>query len=142
MLISYFVNDQWLSLNQIRQLNIFYFQRRQSSKQHVVLKSVSLKSAGRYKVMSLRNMPPFRQPNLIRNLLNPQCEVSGEAPSFKTKTDSEDMVVVVTPEKAEIVGADPKYLVGDTVNATCISTGSKPAASLTWKVNGVEVRLA
>ena len=67
--------------------------------------------------------------------------MSGEAPSFKTKTDSEDMVVVVTPEKAEIVGADPKYLVGDTVNATCISTGSKPAASLTWKVNGVEVRL-
>ena len=43
--------------------------------------------------------------------------------------------------KAEIIGADPKYLVGDTVNVTCISTGSKPAASLTWKVNGVEVRL-
>ena len=41
--------------------------------------------------------------------------------------------------KAEIIGADPKYLVGDTVNVTCISTGSKPAASLTWKVNGVEV---
>ena len=51
-----------------------------------------------------------------------QCEVSGEAPSFKTKFDSEDMVVVVTPSKAEIVGAHPKYLVGDTVNVTCIST--------------------
>ena len=54
---------------------------------------------------------------------SPQCEVSGEAPSFKTKFDSEDMVVVVTPSKAEIVGAHPKYLVGDTVNVTCISTG-------------------
>ena len=49
--------------------------------------------------------------------------MSGEAPSFKTKFDSEDMVVVVTPSKAEIVGAHPKYLVGDTVNVTCISTG-------------------
>ena len=89
-----------------------------------------------------------------------KCEVSGEAPSFKTRFDQDDMVVVVTPSKAEIVGAQPKYLVGDTVNVTCFSYRykykdkeliyhslfpyifhfrSKPAASLTWKVNGVEV---
>ena len=79
--------------------NFSYFQRRQSSKQHVVLKSVSLKSAGRYKVRNAQIMfrlvtQPHPQP------FEPtQCEVSGEAPSFKTKTDSEDMVVVVTPEK-------------------------------------------
>ena len=76
----------------------YIFQRRRSSKQHVVLKNVGLSTAGRYK-----------------------CEVSGEAPSFKTRFDEEDMVVVVTPSKAEIVGAQPKYLVGDTVNVTCFS---------------------
>ena len=65
-------------------------------------------------------MYPFFRPTSVVFF---QCEVSGEAPSFKTKTDSEDMVVVVTPSKAEIVGAHPKYLVGDTVNVTCISTG-------------------
>ena len=92
------------------------FQRRQSSKQHVVLKDVKLSTGGTYK-----------------------CEVSGEAPSFKTKFEAQDMVVVVTPSKAEIVGAQPKYLVGDTVNVTCFSYRSKPAASLTWKVNNVEV---
>ena len=37
------------------------------------------------------------------------------APPLPTK------VVVVEPQKAEIVGAHPKYLVGDTVNVTCIS---------------------
>ncbi len=87
-----------------------------------MLKDLTLDSAGTYK-----------------------CEVSGEAPSFRTKSamqvkkvaralspraDSniilfprffQDMVVVVPPSKAEIVGAQPKYQVGDIVNVTCYS---------------------
>jgi hypothetical protein len=31
------------------------------------------------------------------------------------------MVVVVLPKKADIVGAQPKYQVGDIVNVTCFS---------------------
>ena len=40
------------------------------------------------------------------------------------------MVVVVLPTKAEIIGVQPKYQVGDTVNVTCYSyrlvTETKP----------------
>ena len=47
--------------------------------------------------------------------------MSAEAPSFRTKSGSQDMVVVVLPKKSEIIGADPKYQVGDVVNVTCYS---------------------
>ena len=50
-----------------------------------------------------------------------KCEVSAEAPSFRTKSGSQDMVVVVLPKKSEIKGADPKYQVGDFVNVSCYS---------------------
>jgi hypothetical protein len=50
-----------------------------------------------------------------------KCEVSAEAPSFRTKFAKQDMVVVIIPTKAEIVGAQPKYQVGDLVNVTCFS---------------------
>jgi len=87
-----------------------------STKQQVVLTNLSLASGGTYK-----------------------CEVSAEAPSFRTKFAKQDMVVVVLPTKAEIIGVQPKYQVGDTVNVTCYSYRSRPAASLTWRVNGKEV---
>ena len=69
-----------------------------------------------------------------------KCEVSAEAPSFRTKFAKQDMVVVVLPTKGEIVGVQPKYQVGDIVNVTCFSYRSRPSASLTWRVNGLEVR--
>ena len=50
-----------------------------------------------------------------------KCEVSAEAPSFRTKSGSQDMVVVVIPKKSLIDGAQPKYQVGDLVNVTCYS---------------------
>ena len=50
-----------------------------------------------------------------------KCEVSAEAPSFRTKFAKQDMVVVIIPKKAEIVGVEPKYQVGDIVNVTCFS---------------------
>ena len=76
----------------------FYLQKTKSSKQQVVLTNLSLSSGGTYK-----------------------CEVSAEAPSFRTKFAKQDMVVVVLPTKAEIVGVQPKYQVGDIVNVTCFS---------------------
>lgn len=87
-----------------------------STRQHVGLTNLTLESGGTYK-----------------------CEVSAEAPSFKTVSAFQDMVVVVLPTKSEILGAAPKYAVGDIVNVTCFSYRSKPAASLTWKVNNEEV---
>ena len=50
-----------------------------------------------------------------------KCEVSAEAPSFKTVYKEGSLIVVVLPSSAEIVGAKPKYWVGDTVNVTCFS---------------------
>jgi len=76
----------------------FLTQRKKSDRGTVYLKRVSLHSSGNYK-----------------------CEVSAEAPSFKTKSANQDMVVVVTPSHAEIVGAKAKYRVGDIVNVTCNS---------------------
>ena len=77
---------------------IFPLQKSKSTKQQVVLTNLSLASGGTYK-----------------------CEVSAEAPSFRTKFAKQDMVVVVLPSKAEIVGIQPKYQVGDLVNVTCFS---------------------
>ena len=76
----------------------FILQQARSTKQQVVLTNLSLASGGTYK-----------------------CEVSAEAPSFRTKFAKQDMVVVVLPSKAEIIGVQPKYQVGDTVNVTCYS---------------------
>ena len=76
----------------------FLLQQARSTKQQVVLTNLSLASGGTYK-----------------------CEVSAEAPSFRTKFAKQDMVVVVLPTKAEIIGVQPKYQVGDTVNVTCYS---------------------
>eukprot|EP00095_Tigriopus_kingsejongensis_P008395 maker-scaffold9_size846264-snap-gene-4.19 protein:Tk08395 transcript:maker-scaffold9_size846264-snap-gene-4.19-mRNA-1 annotation:"beat protein" len=82
---------------QVFPVNGIHVDRHRSSREKVVLKRLSLDTAGTYK-----------------------CEVSAEAPNFRTKSDKQDMVVVVTPSKAEIVGARPKYQVGDIVNVTPI----------------------
>ena len=78
--------------------SFFILQQGRSTKQQVVLTNLSLASGGTYK-----------------------CEVSAEAPSFRTKFAKQDMVVVVLPSKAEIKGVQPKYQVGDKVNVTCYS---------------------
>ena len=77
---------------------MFFFQKNRSTRTHVTLSNLTLDSGGTYK-----------------------CEVSAEAPSFRTKSAFQDMVVVVKPSRTEIIGAAPKYAVGDTVNVTCYS---------------------
>lgn len=64
-----------------------------------------------------------------------RCEVSAEAPSFRTKHEEKLMVVVQEPFQNEIIGLQPSYHVGDLVNVTCYSRGSSPPAELAWKVN-------
>jgi len=64
-----------------------------------------------------------------------RCEVSAEAPSFRTKHEEKVMVVVQEPFENKIIGLKPTYHVGDLVNVTCYSRGSSPPAELAWKVN-------
>ncbi|KAK1118175.1 hypothetical protein K0M31_015222 [Melipona bicolor] len=80
----------------------------------VVLNNVNLTSSGRYR-----------------------CEVSAEAPAFQTVSDHADMTVVVLPDEGpRITGGRSRYQVGEVVRMNCTSAPSKPAALLTWFING------
>ncbi|KAJ8688277.1 hypothetical protein QAD02_024072 [Eretmocerus hayati] len=90
-----------------------------STERSVVLNSVNLMSSGRYR-----------------------CEVSAEAPAFQTVSDHSDMLVVALPEKGpQIDGRSPKhrYQISDAVRFNCTSGKSKPAAMLSWFINGEPV---
>ncbi|RZF44486.1 hypothetical protein LSTR_LSTR002259 [Laodelphax striatellus] len=90
-----------------------------SNESRVTLRKLSLASTGRYR-----------------------CEVSAEAPSFQTVSDHGDMVTVALPEEGpRITGGRPRYQVGDTVRLNCTSGRSKPAAHLTWFINGDQVKV-
>ncbi|XP_076323665.1 uncharacterized protein LOC143232306 [Tachypleus tridentatus] len=68
------------------------------------------------------------------------CEVSTEAPSYRTVKADKDMTVYVLPEgKPRIDGIDGMYEIGDYVNLTCVSKPSKPAAVLSWTINSQQV---
>ncbi|RZF39343.1 hypothetical protein LSTR_LSTR000864 [Laodelphax striatellus] len=68
------------------------------------------------------------------------CEVSADAPSFHTALVSADMVVAVVPQTLpELSGVRPRYRVGDKLQGVCTSRRSKPAANLTWGLNGQPV---
>ncbi|CAL4076477.1 unnamed protein product, partial [Meganyctiphanes norvegica] len=66
-----------------------------------------------------------------------KCEVSAEAPSFHTDSRSGALLVVQMPERdPHITGMRRTYHLGDMVHVNCTSDKSKPAASLTWYING------
>lgn len=84
-----------------------------SGKQSVYLRNVDLNSAGVYK-----------------------CEISAEAPSFKTVEAEKEMKVFVLPsEGPKITGGLAEYHIGDTVSVNCTSAKSKPPATLRWYIN-------
>ena len=84
-----------------------------SGKYAVFLKHVDLNSGGLYR-----------------------CEVSAEAPEFKTAELEREMKVYVLPtEGPRITGSQTQYKIGDTVNINCTSAKSKPAAALRWYIN-------
>lgn len=90
-----------------------------STERSVVLHSVNLMSTGRYR-----------------------CEVLAEAPYFQTVSDHSDMLVVALPEDGPIITGRPgrhRYQVGDVVRFNCTSAKSKPAAILSWFINGEPV---
>ncbi|XP_015183705.1 PREDICTED: uncharacterized protein LOC107070225 isoform X2 [Polistes dominula] len=90
-----------------------------STERSVVLSSVNLMSSGRYR-----------------------CEVSAEAPSFQTVSDHSDMMVVALPENGPVITGRPgrrRYQVSDVVRFNCTSAKSKPAAMLSWFINGEPV---
>jgi len=91
-------------------------ERSKSSRQHVYLADLQIEATGTYR-----------------------CEVSAEAPSFRTKHAEQAMIVVQQPKHNEIKGIQDIYYVGDNANLTCYSRGSSPPASLIWKINDVQV---
>nr|XP_031829339.1 cell adhesion molecule 2-like [Nomia melanderi] len=90
-----------------------------STERSVVLYSVNLMSTGRYR-----------------------CEVSAEAPSFPTVSEHSDMVVVALPKVGPVITGKQgrhHYQLGDVVRFNCTSEKSKPAAMLSWFINGEPV---
>ena len=70
-----------------------------------------------------------------------RCEVSTEAPMFSTESKYGDLLVVILPSKPPVImGGETEYSPGDFVHLNCSSFDSKPAADLTWKINGEKVR--
>ncbi|KAL9874512.1 beaten path Ic isoform 1-T1 [Glossina fuscipes fuscipes] len=92
-------------------------ERNLSNQSHVVLLAVPLNISGKF-----------------------TCEISVEAPSFQTAMISGEMEVVELPiEQASVTGIQPRYRIGDLVDGNCSIKYSKPAANLTWTINGVVV---
>ncbi|XP_067130867.1 synaptogenesis protein syg-2-like [Centruroides vittatus] len=68
------------------------------------------------------------------------CEVSTEAPLFKTVKAEEDLRVYVMPKELPTIdGIVSRYQVGDVLNVTCTSIPSKPVSTLKWLVDDQEV---
>ncbi|XP_065356508.1 uncharacterized protein LOC135950912 [Calliphora vicina] len=92
-------------------------ERNLSNQSHVVLLAVPLNISGKF-----------------------TCEISVEAPSFQTAMVSGEMEVVELPEEqATVTGIQPRYRIGDLVDGNCSIKYSKPAANLTWTINGIVV---
>ncbi|GFR09964.1 uncharacterized protein TNCT_159381 [Trichonephila clavata] len=80
----------------------------------VYLRNVALDSAGTYK-----------------------CQVSTDAPTYSCVQAVKEMNVVILPmEGPSISGGEGSYDFGDNVTLNCTSAKSKPAAKLSWLVNG------
>jgi len=86
-----------------------------SSATSMALQAVDLSSTGRYR-----------------------CEVSTEAPMFSTASGFGDLLVVSAPPGPPLIQGDIRenYQPGDLVHLNCSSRDSKPAADLSWKING------
>ncbi|XP_039952717.1 uncharacterized protein LOC120769666 isoform X2 [Bactrocera tryoni] len=90
-------------------------ERSASNESQLVLDSVTVSTTGKY-----------------------SCEVSADAPSFHTEISAGELEVVVPGKDPAISGIKSRYRVGDIVRGNCTSRHSKPAANLTWTINGRE----
>ena len=74
-----------------------------------------------------------------------RCEVSTEAPVFRTESKFGDLLVIVLPSAPPVISPEnnsslAQLAPGDLVLLSCRSDQSKPAADLAWTINGHEVR--
>ncbi|KAK8739445.1 hypothetical protein OTU49_003641 [Cherax quadricarinatus] len=96
-----------------------YVDVQRSNERKVLLKKLTFNSTGVYK-----------------------CEVSADSPHFHTYENQSVMVVVELPERGPTIhGSRTHYRVGDTARLNCTSSRSKPAAQLTWFINGISTTL-
>jgi len=65
------------------------------------------------------------------------CEVSSEAPRFKTSSSAGSMQVIDLPDERPIIlgGKPAGYRVGEWLDVNCTSRMSNPPASLKWYIN-------
>ncbi|KFM75578.1 hypothetical protein X975_20379, partial [Stegodyphus mimosarum] len=71
-----------------------------------------------------------------------RCEVSTDAPTFRTVKGEREMRIYVNPSTRPIIkGTKNYYAPGELVNVTCISAPSRPAAFLKWWINGLEASM-
>ncbi|KAE8741017.1 hypothetical protein FOCC_FOCC013463 [Frankliniella occidentalis] len=91
-----------------------------SDAHQVVLKSVRLNMAGKFR-----------------------CEVSTDQPNFHTEMVAGDLHVAYLPvdESPLLLAEKQRYSVGDVLRANCTVRGAHPAANITWYLNDVK-RLA
>lgn len=88
-----------------------------SNDSHVVLEDVSVENSGSYR-----------------------CEITADEPIFITGTRTAYLQVIEVPKSDPyITGLKHRYKIGDTLKAECFSKDSRPAANLTWLVNGFPV---
>ena len=59
---------------------------------------------------------------------------------FSTESKYGDLLVVILPSNPPVImGGQAEYSPGDFVHLNCSSYDSKPAADLTWRINGQNV---
>nr|XP_040574662.1 cell adhesion molecule 2-like [Lepeophtheirus salmonis] len=69
------------------------------------------------------------------------CEITIETPSFRTYNKTSNLTVIVPPKfPPKIKGINSSYRSGDLVEINCTSSDSKPAAKLTWFMNGEPIQ--
>ncbi|KAJ9585522.1 hypothetical protein L9F63_002688, partial [Diploptera punctata] len=103
-------------------------------------RSQALKSSGITVDLQKSDMNQVTLINLQFNHTgNYKCEVSTEAPDFKTVAQHANMTVMAYPtEDPKVEGVLSTYSLGDYVYANCTSGKSSPPAILTWHINGAK----
>ncbi|XP_017775496.1 PREDICTED: uncharacterized protein LOC108561891 [Nicrophorus vespilloides] len=65
-----------------------------------------------------------------------KCEVSADAPLFHTEIKMAHMTIIEVPSGSPSLEIEPKKVeVGKRIVAMCSTTGSTPAANITWYIN-------
>ncbi|KFB39715.1 hypothetical protein ZHAS_00007405 [Anopheles sinensis] len=110
-----------------------------SDKNQVLLRNVTLASAGKYTCEVSAEAPAFLTVSGVGNM-----RVIGRTASFKSIKirhciHFSTFLLALPDEGPTITGAKPWYHAGDVVRVSCSSGRSKPATTLSWYVNDERV---